>query len=298
MTASPGVTENSPFHRGDYLQGLTRLGTIHPHRNEGIALLSRPVPDTPYRDGISPWPYLWVSSHRQLSALHNDYRDLLTITVICQPGYRPPPGSVEAFLFKEHYVFDPTLPERPLSARSRKRLDRCRKLAVIEEVIDHDQRLQIDPLYGALLERRQLRGGFFDMGRDHFEAIDRLPGSLFMQVRSGHQIGAMACGVRFGNWLQILHTVPTHEGLRWDASYLLMSGLQEIARRENRLMFLGGLPATSSAGLRTFKERWTNRMEPVYLLRIVNDDDTYRKLCRARQADTTGGYFPGYREGP
>ena len=55
---------------------------------------------------------------------------------------------------------------------------------------------------------------------------------------------------------------------------------------------MGGLPRQGDEGLIRFKTRWSNRKEPVFLLRFVNDRAAYAELARGRER---GSYFPVYR---
>lgn len=293
MTAAIGVTADAcPFNGPAYARGLTHLGSPRWGPRSGVTILCRTTPDGSKRDGVSPWPYLWLSGGARIAALRRDFSDLVSVAAVCQPGFIPPLGESDPVLLKQHYVYDPSAPVRPLSRRAQRRLDTCRERATFEMVSDPAQHRRIIPLYRKLVERRGLYGGYFDIGQAHFDSILALPDAVVVQVRSGTAIGAMACGVRFGDRLQILHLVPSDLGLTWDASYLLMAGLQEIARREHLQLHLGGLPATARPGLRTFKERWSNRTEPVFMLRIVNDADAYAALCSARRPSD---YFSAYR---
>lgn len=127
----------------------------------------------------------------------------------------------------------------------------------------------------------------------HFEAIDRLPNSVFFQVRDNHGIGAMACGLNVNGFLQVLHLVTTEYGLTWNASYLMMHGLQEYVRRHGIRLLTGGMPISGTKGLATFKARWANAFLPVYLLCIVNDAAKASQLAERRPS--SNDYFPRYR---
>ena len=51
-------------------------------------------------------------------------------------------------------------------------------------------------------------------------------------------------------------------------------------------------PRHGDEGLKRFKTRWSNRQEPVFLLRLVNDRAVYAELVRGREGER---YFPAYR---
>ncbi len=255
-------------------------------------MLSRPTPRGNQVDGIGSWPYLWLDDCGE-TALRRDYLDLVTVTAVSQPGYVPHERREDVTLLKHHYGYDPALPRPPLSARSQRRLDECRSSAVFEQVEDPDERMSLFPLYRALVRRRRLAGGFFDFPRTHFEVLADAPAVLIYRVRLDTRVGAMACAVPVGDRLQVLHTVPTEDGLTWNASYLLMAGLQDVADQRGVPVLFGGLPDNASDGLRTFKERWSNVTEPVYLFRIVNDPEAYERLCRGI---VHRDFFPAYRQ--
>lgn len=286
-------TLSCPFNTPAYAHGLAHVGTVQPDSRGQFAILRRAIPGTSRSDGISPWPYLWVTGPDMIEALHRDFRDLVTLTVLCQPGYVPAPGTCDATLLKHHFVYDPSLPRPVLSRRTRARVENCARHATFEVVTQPAERLAICGLYDTLKARRGLAGGLFDMDRRHFEAIAGSAGSHFFRVTSGGRIGAMACGVVFADMLQILHTVPAEDGLRWNASHLLMHGLQGFAGEQGLRLLTGGVPAGGTPGLHVFKSRWANRMEPVHMIRIVNDHAAYAALCA--RSGGAGDYFLAYR---
>ena len=282
-----------PFHADTYVKGLSTIGTPAAHRSGHFYILKRPIEGTPYYDGVGPWPYLYVEHDRMLDAPRDDFQDLVTLTVVTQPGFIPRVTGLAPIFLKEHYVFDPSRPIPTLSTRARKRLATVEQRALFEEVIEPEDQLAFTPLYRDLIQRRSLSETYLDFSVEHFESIAALNHGIFFRVRDDVSIGAMACGVVFGDVLQILHMVFTPAGLRWNASYLLMKGLQDHALAHRLRLMTGGMPAGASEGLRLFKARWANRLEPVYLLRRINAPSTYQGLCRER--GTHPRYFPAYR---
>lgn len=230
---------------------------------------------------------------RDIEALHEGYRHLITLAVVTQPGHVPQVPGDGATLLKQHFVYDPSLPPPVLSTRARSRLRQSEAAGTFDIVTDTASRVAMADLYDGLKRYRGLAGGNFDYPRRHFEIIASMPNSLFFRTADAGGTGAMACGVLYGDMLQILHTAVSPAGLRWNASYLLMHGLQAFAKDRGVRLLTGGMPDSGSDGLRIFKQRWANSFAPVYLLRIVNDRERYRALTARRTTPTP--YFPAYR---
>lgn len=287
------AAQNCPFNTVDYVSGLTSIGVPVPHASGRFSLLSRTVAGTSWQDVAGPWPYLWVDGPEVLDALRDDFRHFLTVTVVFQPGYLPPAGMNEARLFKMHLVYDPRLPAPALSRRSFSRLEACRESASFMEVLGREERLEMANLYRRLVDRRGLRGSYVDFPLAHFESIADLPGSVFFKVADAAGTGAMACATQFGDMLQVLHMASTDEGLRWNASYLLMAGMQGFARDNGVRLLTGGMPDGAATGLDIFKARWANDRLPVHMLRIVNQPERYAALCKDVPSGIT--FFPAYR---
>ena len=279
-----------PFNSASYAAGLADLGSVEVSPSAPAAMLRRSVPGTPLFDGLAPWPYIWIESPDRVTALAEAFRHLLSVTVVTQPGFRP--ACEAAAYFKDHYLYDPSRAFPALSKKTRDHLRRAEQMCAFDVVTGFDERMAIAGLYDELRRRRGLAGNFFDFPRIHFETVARLDGAVFFRVRNGHEVCAMACGFAFGDRIQLLHIAITDAGLRQDASYCLMNSMLEFARSERRLLCMGGLPRYGDEGLLRFKTRWSNRQEPVFLLRIVNDRAAYAELVRGREDER---YFPAYR---
>ena len=287
------MDRSCPFHSDLYASGLDRLGEVRRGARSGFPIFQRPIPGTDRADGVGPWPYMWVGGPQDIAALREDFRDLVTIAAVTQPGYVPCGAAASASLLKVHFVYDPRRPAPELSRRSRLRLARCEDRATFDPVESFEGRMRMADIHARLIGRRGLRGSYVDFPREHFAAIAGLDAAAFFEVRDAQGIGAMACGVVFAGMLQVLHMASTDEGLHWNASYLLMAGLQRYVRTHGLRLLTGGMPDAGTAGLQRFKQRWANHAEPVYLLRIVNDEAAYADLCGRGAA--AADFFPAYR---
>lgn len=285
-----------PFNTLGYAEGLSNIGAPETDPSGRLVVLRRAIAGTELSDGTGPWPYLWIDGPADLESLRTGFPDLVSLVAVTQPGFRPElaEAGADAIFLKDHFVYDPARPTPPLSVRTRKRLHRAEAEGTFDLAISDADRMAIVPIYRGLLERRGLTGSLFDFPAKHFAATAALPGSVFFRVANRSGIGAMACGIVYGDMLQILHTAIAEDGLAWNASYLLMHGMQGFARDSGLRLLTGGMPAGAAPGLRTFKLRWANAFAPVYLVRIVNDRKAYDALSAAR--GTAGfDFFPAYR---
>jgi hypothetical protein len=286
-----------PFHSKSYLDGLSNNGKPVANLQVGWRLLQRPIAGSGCFDGVGSWPYTWITGQQEIESLRQDYPDLVTICAVTQPGYLPPRDGVDNILLKHHFTYDPRLPRRPLSTRSALRLRKAFAVSAFEVATDTTTKRgmarELIQLYRLQNERRGITGFFQSLTDRHFTSVAGLESGRYFKVTTGGITGAMACGVVYQDQLQILHIAISEEGLRQNASYVLMDGLMGLADETRATLLTGGMPDSARASLHTFKQKWSNRLAPVYLLRIVNDPIRYRALCGT--ADR-GGFFPAYRQ--
>lgn len=286
-----------PFHSKTYLDGLENIGKPVPNPQGGWRLLQRPIARSGCFDGVGPWPYTVVAGLHEIESLKQDYPDLVTICVVTQPGHLPNCDVVDSIFLKDHFAYDPQLPRQPLSARSALRLRRARAISTFAEgtnkVAKQDMAREFIELYRLQNKRREITGFFQSFTDRHFTSVAELDSGRYFKVTTDGVTGAMACGVLHDGQLQILHIAISEEGLRQNASYVLMDGLMEVADEACATLFTGGMPDSARPSLHTFKRRWSNRFVPVYMLRIVNDPIRYNALCGTMDRN---GFFPAYRQ--
>jgi hypothetical protein len=287
----PIVSTTCPFHSEPYLSGFPHVGVVDKRVSAPVPMLRRAIPGSPYFDGLGPWPYMSVAGPGDIPAIADAFSDLVTLTIIAQPGYRPSPERGNVVHLKHHFLFDPSLPFPALSKRTREHVRRGAKRTTVEIVDDFDARMELEHLYGLVKHRRGL-GGLLDFPRVHFEALARMPGMMFFRARNAEATIGMTCGAVFQDRLQLLHIAASEAGLRDDASYVLMQGVVDFCRDRGLVLMMGGTPSRNGAGIGRFKARWSNREEPVFLVQIVNQPAAYAALC-GTSPDAT--FFPAYR---
>jgi len=268
-----------------------------PNPRGGWRLLQRTIEGKDCIDGVGAWPYTWITGRHDIESLKQDYPDMVTICAVTQPGYVQRREDVDSIFLKDHFAYDPMLPRKPLSTRSDLRLRRALAISDFEmatsKVAKHDMAREFIPIYRLQSERREIKGFFQNLTDRHFTSVAELDSGRYFKVTTGGVTGAMACSVLHEDQLQILHIAITEEGLRQNASYVLMNGLMQVADEACATLLTGGMPDSARSSLHTFKQRWSNRFAPVYMLRIVNDPIRYHTLC---EGNDRAGFFPAYRQ--
>lgn len=280
-----------PFHTAVYLAGFPHVGSVGCPSGAPAGVLRRAIPGHALCDGLGPWPYFRARDDGDIAALASASPDLVTLTIITQPGFRP--ASSDTVLLKEHFLYDPALPQPPLSRRARQRLREAGHEWRVEPVEDRAGRMELAALYREVAQRRRFASGFFDFPEAHFAALAELDGMVYFRVGNDEETAGMACGALFQSELHLLHIAVSDRALRRNASYPLMQAILDFCREQHVVMLMGGTPRTDGEGIARFKHRWTNRRAPVYLARIVNRPDAYAAICRD-MAETS--FFPAYRD--
>lgn len=249
----------------------------------------RMVGDTDEQDGQLPWPYVGLEE-TEVWDLHHAYPELVTVCGVVLPSVAP--GQTSALLtpFKSSFVFDASMPRRPLSAKSTQNLRNGWEHWEFTIGNATEDWCSFRDLYGELVARRCLAGTPFDFPRRHFDRLRLLPYINLYGARSKTGWGAMLCAARFGSELHLIHIVVSEAGLKSNASYVLMDGLIGECDALGTSVFLGGAPAGDSGGVTRFKMRWSNSTRPLYMLRMVIRPDIYERIA-------VGGndFFPAYR---
>jgi hypothetical protein len=286
------TSKMSPLNSLEYASGLTHLGRAVARAGSPSAILVRKIPKSILEDGMGPWPYTWINARSELISLQQIYHELVTITLVTQPGYIPVLEETDAIYLKDHFLYDPTLPHPTFRKRTRKHLRRASGEWEFELTSRHEDGILMYVIYQDLKRRRSLSGGFFDFPRSHFERLATLRGALFFRASDQFGVAAMACSVEHAGWIQMIHFVISDRGLRSDVAYFLMEEILNYAKSEMKIVNLGGTPSGFAHGVERFKARWSNRREPVFLHRIVNSPETYEELASTTKSHN---YFPSYR---
>lgn len=248
------------------------------------------IPNTEYVDGRTPWPYVKINFSESIDSLKN-HHDLISLVGVTAPSDKPPLDNGDFVFFKNHFIYDPSLPAPILSKKSKSNLKSGIKTWSPEENKNPETKLAFISLYQDLVARRNLSGTSFNFQVTHFNKLFELPEITLFGVSNLGAWGSIACAARYSDEIHLLHIVNSHEGLRSNASYVLMDYLIDYCFNKGITLFLGGIPEGDDGGVLRFKERWSNTNRPSWLMRLILKPDLYRQL------EIPGNsFFPSYRK--
>jgi hypothetical protein len=269
-------------------------------------VLARRVPGTPYMDAMGCYPVFacddWSRLGEDLEALSGRIVSLALVTDAfgnwTEPMLRQCFDRVK--LFKEHRVYDLTLPPERHVARSHRRNAR-RALRRLRVEVTPDPARHLDEwtaLYSALIERHRIRG-IRAFSAFSFAQQLRVPGVAML--RAFHEDRVIAaqlwyvqgevgyCHLTAGS--SLAYTLDAADALYWSA-------IQHF-RGTLRWLDIGasaGLAGDGGDGLTAFKSGWSTGIRPVFCCGRVLDPGRYDEILRGRQSQPTD-YFPAYRQG-
>jgi hypothetical protein len=294
------------YRAAQYAEALSEFGTPLelPHSRSWI--LERPVPGSPCVDAIGCYPVFacddWSRLGEDLEALSGRVVSLALVTDAfgnwteemlrrCFDRVKP---------FKEHRVYDLTLPPEQYVARSHRRNARkaLRRLRV-EVTLDPAEHLEEwTALYGALIQRRHITG-IRAFSAFSFAQQLRVPGVTMLRAFHGNRVIAAQLWYVHGEVGYCHLTAGSNLAYTLDAAYALYWSAIQHFRRELHWLDIGastGLASDGRDGLGAFKSGWSTAIRPVFFCGRILDPVRYDQiLCERRSRPTD--YFPAYRQG-
>jgi len=279
-----------PYNTMEYAQ--TYRGEVLFCRSISSAIFIRRIAGTDFLDGSLPWPYVTLPKLGE-PLIKKELPELITLTGVVEPSGTCPSSMFaehELVPFKEHFVFEPFLGPIDLSKKSSSNLRKGAKVWHVADANSGEGWRAFAELYRKFVLEKDLTGGFYDLGDEHFCGLSGISSMRLFGVKSPSAWGAMACGARHRGELHLLHTIVSSHGYKSYASYVLMDEITRYCAANGLTLFIGGQPRGAEEGLLRFKKRWTNKSLPAWLLKIVLRPDIYRRL-----AIPGNQFFPGYR---
>ncbi|MDH3442421.1 MAG: GNAT family N-acetyltransferase [Deltaproteobacteria bacterium] len=296
----------SGFLHPAYAQSLAEFGKPRLLTNCRGWILERPIPQSPYRDGMGLYPLFCCENWAALPAdFSNLESELVSISLVTDPfGRFSLPELLKGFtvvkLFKEHYVADlHRSPESYVSPHHRYYSKKSLKKLHVEKCQQPLKHLtEWIELYGNLISRHNITG-MRAFSLQCFEGVLEVPGLvMFRATNEERTVGALLLYLH-GDFGYVFLSAFTDEGYRLRAAYALRwVAIQELAK-DSRWLDMGagaGLATGASDGLTTFKRGWASETKPVYFCGQIFDTGKYNEIVAAKGISRTD-YFPAYRVG-
>jgi hypothetical protein len=269
-------------------------------------ILTRPIAGFPWRDARGCYPIFscadWMALRRDLGGLD----DIVSLVLVADPFGNHTPAELAAcfpdlrLAYKEHYVIDLSRPLfEHLSDHHGRNVRKATGQVEVEQCKDPIRFAgEWIRLYGALIERHQIRG-IAAFSKASFEKQMQVPGlTLFRAVARNETVGMMLWYRH--NEVGYYHLAAYSElGYELKASFALFAWAIDYFSTRLRFLSLGagaGIHGLEEDGLTRFKKGWATGTRTVYLCGRIFDRTRYNELVRARGV-TDAGYFPLYRKG-
>ena len=296
------VDEGAGYADPRYVGSLSEFGSpLLLPRSSGW-LLERPIPGTPLRDAMGPYPLFSCSDW---SGLAQDVKDLdgvlVSIVLVADPlGEAEPAQLCEAFpdhlaVLKHHLIRD-TERAAPLPEHHRRNIRRAARSVDIE-ICDAPLAYLDDwlDLYSELVTRHGLVG-IRAFSRSSFRVQLGLPGMTVIRAVCAGRTISMGLWLVTGSRAYYHLGASSPAGRDAGASYAVFAAaLEHLSNSGVRYVDLGAGSGGTSAddGLYRFKRGWANDERPAYLCGRITDASAYAELTNRRGTDA--GWLPAYR---
>lgn len=287
-----------------YAEAFAELGTpIELPRCRGW-LLERHIPGTRLLDAMGCYPVFacddWSRLVEDLGTLSGRLVSLALVTDAfgnwTEPLLRQCFDRVTPF--KEHRVYDLTLPPEQHVARSHRRNARQALGRLRVEVATEPAR-HVDEwtaLYGVLVQRRRITG-LRAFSAFSFARQLQVPGVTMLRAFDGSEVVAAQLWYESGEVGYCHLTAGSSLAYTLDAAYALYwSAIHHFRGRLRWLDMGAGLASDGRDGLSAFKDGWSTACRPVFFCGRILDSPRYEEILRERGLPQTG-YFPAYRQG-
>ena len=288
-----------------YAQALSEFGTPVRLPESGGWLLDRPIPGTPDRDAMGPYPLFgcgdWSGIDQDLDELADR---LASVVLVADPfgGYdvRTLESSFDRVIpFKTHFAIDFDRKRLPLSQHHRRNVKRGLREVVVSACNPAGQILtEWLALYGYLIQRHSIRG-IQAFSRESFRTMFDVPGLVALRAtdRAGECVGAQLW-FRQGDVAYYHLGAANERGYRCSCSYALYDAAIEHFRGKVRWLDLGGGAGLNEKGdgLTRFKQGWSNSTKTAFLCGRILNRRRYNELTTLARAETSS-FFPAYRSG-
>lgn len=291
-----------------YARSLDEFGEPVELPRSGGWILKRPIPGTPYLDGMGCYPIFacqdWSGLKKDLDQLESQ---LVSLSLVTDPfGHYTHQELLLSFRdvakpYKEHFVVDLKQPRAEFVASHHKRNAlKALQNVRIEVCMNPIQFLdEWCTLYDNLIERHRIKG-IATFSHRSFVGQLSLPGMIAFRATTGEKTVGMILWV-VQNKIAYYHLgAYSPEGYELKASFALFWKLLEYFQYSGLdWLSLGagaGVQGDENDGLSRFKRGWATGTRMSFFCGRIFDAGKYNEIIPAHRITDTN-YFPVYRAG-
>lgn len=285
-----------------YADSLIHIGENFLIQDANISIIKRAIPNNPQiYDAMSPWPYCTAPVHQYVNELKRQMacQGLVSYTSVLRPDHLVDFEFFErnGFLtqkLKDHFVYDPNLPKPNYSAKTRLNIRRGDRFWDVKKISLGQYKYDIVLMHEILASSKSF-SQISHLTYSHFERLSEIEGVNVLGAFDEEGLGCALVFIQDDIDGEIhFHTiVGLKRAYEKNGFYALINHALE-QWGDSYAIYLGGIPSSgNAAGIEKFKQRFSNRKTPVYMLKSIINNDVYHQLCRENGSDKY--YFPSYR---
>lgn len=304
---TPRVKSTGYLHPA-YARSLSEFGEPVELPSSRGWILKRPVPGTPYFDGMGCYPIFscedWSGLEEDLNLLESR---LVSLSLVTDPfGHYTHRELIHTFRnvakpYKQHFVVDLKQPPAAFVSSHHQR-NAKKALQNVRIEIHEDPSPLLDEwcaLYDNLIERHGIKG-IAKFSRQSFVMQLSLPGMIALRATAGERTVGMLLWVVQNNIAYYHLGAYNSEGYERKTSFALFWRLLEYSK-EIGLGWLSlgagaGLHGDENDGLTRFKRGWATGTRTTFFCGRIFNIRKYNEIL-ATQKMTDANYFPAYRAG-
>lgn len=281
-------------------EGATHTLKIESEEAQLLApLLVRDIPDTNYRDAVSPYGYPGLVAgegrvHPPLDIAGIDFSETGLVSVFLRHTLGPSPLT-EATERNVVQIADPALPPKSRPSDRRQVRRNLEDGYIVQLVPGSETTPQQRAAFLAAYEQTMRRTGAADhyfFGATYFDRILEADGTwLVLATAPDGEVAAASIAAVSDGYLHYYLSGTADSHLRSAPMKNVVTRLVEHSQELGLPLNLGGGISPGDA-LEEFKRGFANRQQAWLTSELICDEEKYAELSAGREA---GGFFPAYR---
>lgn len=284
-----------------YSNTLSHLGKGLTLKNTEIPIIKRPISvGSNLHDAMGVWPY--SSAPKIDSAMHLREQmvleNLVTYSAILRPDCVP---NIELFkkigfdlrVLKDHFVCDPKLPFPSYSPKTRFNIRRGMRLWDVHFISLEKYSNEVSVMHEALATARSF-SKIVHLHPSHFSELALIGNVQVLGAFDEDGLGAALITIHHLDEVHFHVITGAERAYKNNAFYSLYNKALELWGK-TKTIYMGGVPSGLNAmGIERFKQRFSNRKTPVFMIYTTLNQGIYQSLLDTHPNKETN-WFPGYR---